>query len=75
MLIAAMKISADMFCEKSYAVICKTTEKVMKDFNFKVDLKGIIRLLSENLYSSRDIFLRELLSNAMDAIEARTQAD
>lgn len=36
-----------------------------------MDLKGIIRLLSENLYSSTDVFLRELLQNAVDAIEAR----
>ena len=32
-----------------------------EDFSFQVDLKGIIRLLSENLYSSADVFLRELL--------------
>ena len=42
-----------------------------EDFSFQVDLKGIIRLLSENLYSSADVFLRELLQNAVDAIEAR----
>lgn len=41
------------------------------DYSFQVDLKGIIRLLSENLYSSGDVFLRELLQNAVDAIEAR----
>lgn len=40
-------------------------------YSFQVDLKGIIRLLSENLYSSGDVFLRELLQNAVDAIEAR----
>ena len=34
-------------------------------------MKGIIRLLSENLYSSGDVFLRELLQNGVDAIEAR----
>lgn len=41
------------------------------DYSFQVDLKGIIRLLSENLYSSSDVFLRELLQNCVDAIEAR----
>ncbi len=51
----------------------KNNEKKNKrrDFSFQVDLKGIIRLLSENLYSSTDVFLRELLQNAVDAIEAR----
>ena len=40
-------------------------------YSFQVDLKGVIRLLSENLYSSGDVFLRELLQNAVDAIQAR----
>lgn len=47
----------------------------MNDYSFKVDLKGIIRLLSENLYSSEDVFLRELLQNAVDAIEAVKSRD
>lgn len=46
----------------------------MGNYNFKVDLKGIIRLLSDNLYSSDKVFLRELLQNAADAIEARKKA-
>lgn len=46
-----------------------------EDFSFQVDLKGIIRLLSENLYSSGDVFLRELLQNAVDAIAARREAE
>lgn len=44
-------------------------------YSFQVDLKGIIRLLSENLYSSKDVFLRELLQNCVDAIEARRLQD
>lgn len=47
----------------------------MDGYNFKVDLKGIIRILSENLYSSEDVFLRELLQNAVDAIRARKTDD
>lgn len=47
----------------------------MGNYNFKVDLKGIIRLLSDNLYSSDKVFLRELLQNAVDAIDARRKAD
>lgn len=46
-----------------------------EDYSFQVDLRGIIRLLSENLYSSEDVFLRELLQNAVDAIEARKAAE
>lgn len=47
----------------------------MSNYNFKVDLKGIIRLLSDNLYSSDNVFLRELLQNAVDAVSARKKAD
>lgn len=42
----------------------------MENYNFRVDLKGIIRLLSDNLYSSDKVFLRELLQNAVDAVDA-----
>lgn len=47
----------------------------MGNYNFQVDLKGIIRLLSDNLYSSDNVFLRELLQNSVDAIQARKKAD
>lgn len=46
----------------------------VSDYSFQVDLKGIIRLLSENLYSSEDVFLRELLQNSVDAVEAHKAA-
>lgn len=47
----------------------------MNDFHFQVDLKGLIRLLSDNLYAEDSVFLRELLQNAVDAITARKQLD
>lgn len=39
--------------------------------NFQVHLDGIINLLSNHLYSSPKVFIRELLQNAVDAITAR----
>lgn len=45
------------------------------DKAFKVNLRGIIDLLSEHLYSSPDVFVRELLQNAVDAIAARRKLD
>ncbi|MCE7001863.1 HSP90 family protein [Kibdelosporangium philippinense] len=39
--------------------------------SFGVDLRGIIELLSQHLYSSPRVYIRELLQNAMDAITAR----
>jgi molecular chaperone HtpG len=38
---------------------------------FQVDLGGVIDLLANHLYSSPDVFVRELLQNAADAITAR----
>ncbi len=40
----------------------------MKDYRFKVNLGGMIEILSDHLYSSPDVFIRELLQNAVDAI-------
>ena len=45
------------------------------DFAFQVNLSGIIELLSHHLYSGPQVYLRELLQNATDAIEARRQLE
>ncbi len=41
------------------------------DHHFQVNLKGLIDLLSNHLYSGPEVFVRELLQNAVDAIRAR----
>lgn len=43
--------------------------------NFQVNLRGVIDLLSHHLYSGPEVFVRELLQNAVDAITARSAAD
>ncbi len=47
----------------------------MEDFQFSVDLGGMISLLSDHLYSSPDVFLRELIQNGADAISMRENFD
>jgi molecular chaperone HtpG len=42
---------------------------------FQVDLSGILKILSDHLYSKKEVFLRELIQNSMDAIMARTQIE
>jgi molecular chaperone HtpG len=42
---------------------------------FKVDLRGMVDLLSHHMYSSPRVYLRELLQNAVDAITARQAFD
>jgi len=45
------------------------------EHNFQVDLRGIISILSKHLYSGAEVFLRELLQNAVDAIRAREKLE
>lgn len=42
---------------------------------FQVDLRGVVDLLSRHIYSSPQVFLRELLQNGRDAIAARALED
>ncbi|GAA3184432.1 HSP90 family protein [Blastococcus jejuensis] len=37
---------------------------------FRVDLRGVIDLLSSHLYSSPDVYVRELIQNSVDALTA-----
>ena len=41
------------------------------NFRFKVNLGGMIDLLANHLYSSPKVFVRELLQNGIDALQAR----
>ncbi len=44
-------------------------------YAFQVDLRGLVDLLSQHLYSSPRVYVRELLQNAVDATTARRLAD
>jgi len=46
-----------------------------ESYIFQVNLKGMISLLSEHLYSNPNTFVRELLQNAVDAITAIQHID
>lgn len=46
------------------------------DFSFTMDQEQVLKLLmGENLYDSRDVFVRELLQNAIDATLLRSEMD
>lgn len=47
----------------------------MSDHRFKVDLRGLVDLLSHHLYSSPRVYVRELMQNAVDALTARRALD
>lgn len=44
----------------------------MSTGTFRVDLGGLVELLSTHLYSGPEVYLRELMQNAVDAITARS---
>src|SRR5579863_2595169 len=44
-------------------------------YAFQVDLRGLVDLLSQHLYSSPRVYVRELLQNAVDATTARRLTD
>ena len=45
------------------------------EHRFQVDLRGVIDLLSNHLYSSPQVFIRELLQNAVDALQERQSVE
>ncbi len=47
----------------------------MENKIFKVDLQGLLDVLSHHLYSGEQVFIRELLQNSCDAISARLLHD
>lgn len=47
----------------------------MKKHEFKINLGGIISVLGDNLYSTPEVYIRELLQNAVDAIRMREEID
>ena len=45
------------------------------NYSFQADIEELMSLIINSFYSSRDIFLRELLSNSADAIERQKMKD
>ena len=41
----------------------------MENHSFQADAKQILRLVTHSIYSEKEIFLRELLSNSSDALD------
>src|SRR5215471_3079628 len=50
-------------------------ESAASSHAFQVDLRGLVDLLSQHLYSSPRVYVRELLQNAVDATTARRKLE
>lgn len=46
-----------------------SVETKAKKYNFKAEVKQLLDILVHSLYTSREIFLRELISNSSDALD------
>ena len=44
-------------------------QKETKTYKFKAEIKQLLDILARSLYTNREVFVRELVSNAADALD------
>ena len=62
---------ARRFCYSDMILDRKADRTMSNTYHFQVNLGGMLDVLSNHLYKSPDVFLRELLQNGVDAVTLR----
>lgn len=69
-------LGASLYFERAFATFgqggLQMNQKILK---MELDFQGLIRILAGHLYSKKEIFIRELIQNAHDAIWRRHHID
>ena len=47
----------------------------MSEYEIKINLPGLLRMLGENIYSDPEVAVREMIQNAHDSAIIRTTKD
>lgn len=55
----------------SHGTVEEKDKMAQEKFEFRSETKELLQLMAHSLYSSKDVFLRELVSNASDALDRR----
>uniref|UniRef100_A0A0N5A909 HATPase_c domain-containing protein n=1 Tax=Syphacia muris TaxID=451379 RepID=A0A0N5A909_9BILA len=62
------------FC-RQYSEDASELTKPVERFNFQAETRNLLDIVAKSLYSDQEVFIRELVSNASDALEKRRCAN